>query len=67
MENIDIKFCPNCGNTKMKRWENLTGEEKLLVEKLPPFADFSDEQRKRHLFCGRCFYEQTEQNAKIIC
>lgn len=66
MEILDIKSCPNCGSAKMKNWENLTDEEKLLVEKLPPFADFSSEQRKKHRFCGRCFFEIISDEPQII-
>ena len=66
MKNIDIKSCPNCGSAKIKSWENLNDEEKILVEKLPPFADFSDEQRKKHRFCGRCFFEITQIENNLI-
>ncbi|MBA2736672.1 MAG: hypothetical protein H0U50_07810 [Pyrinomonadaceae bacterium] len=51
------KICPRCGATKTKSWRELSDEQKFLVEKLPLNTEFSPEQRKKHRFCERCFYE----------
>ena len=53
------KNCPRCGAAKMKSWNQLTDEQKFLVERLPLNTDFSPEQRKKHRFCERCFFEET--------
>jgi hypothetical protein len=53
------KICPRCGALKMKDWKELNDEQKLLVEKLPRNTDFTPEERKRHRFCERCFFEET--------
>jgi hypothetical protein len=57
MKGFQEKMCPRCHNRKMKRWTDLTGEEKFLAERLPPSFDFSAEERKKHLFCSRCWLE----------
>lgn len=51
-------LCPKCFAPKMKDWNELTDEQKFLVERLPLSADYSLAQRKKHRFCVQCFYEQ---------
>jgi hypothetical protein len=43
----------------MKTWEELNEEQKMLVERLPLSARLSLEQRRKNLFCPRCWFEQT--------
>ena len=50
--------CPRCNSLKMKSWNELSEDEKILVKKLPASAEFSPVQRERHRFCIRCFYEK---------
>ena len=52
--------CPNCEAVHLKEWIELTDEEKMLVERLPASADFDREERKRHLYCTRCWFEMRE-------
>jgi ribosomal protein S27AE len=59
------KICPQCGAPKMKDWQDLTDDQKLLVEKLPLNTDFSPEQRKKHRFCERCFYEDFDEKNQL--
>jgi len=56
-----MKNCPRCDNKKLKTWEELTDEQKFLVERLPMSAEFSLEERKKHRFCERCFFEETDK------
>lgn len=60
-KNLDLiaaAECPKCGGAKFKRWDELDGEQKMLIEKLPASAEFSLKQRKQHSrWCTRCFYE----------
>ena len=49
--------CPRCGFHKMRLWRELEADEKLLAEKLPASAEFTKEQRKKHRFCTRCWFE----------
>jgi len=57
MKGFDEKMCPKCHHPKMKSWEELSGEQKFLAERLPGSAEFSLEQRKKHRFCERCWFE----------
>lgn len=52
------KTCPRCLFPLLGTWDDLTDEQKLLVERLPASADFPLEQRKKHRFCTRCLYEE---------
>ena len=51
------KICPNCQTGRLKKWEDLTADEKFIVERLPQNADYTAEERKTHLFCPHCQYE----------
>jgi hypothetical protein len=53
------RFCPKCGSPKIKQWDELTDDEKFTIERLPGSSEFSSEERRRHRFCARCFYEDT--------
>ncbi|MDQ3061598.1 MAG: hypothetical protein M3R14_01885 [Acidobacteriota bacterium] len=55
------KMCPRCHFPQMKLWEELTDEEKFLVERLPLSASFTRQERKTHLFCLRCWHEEAEK------
>ncbi len=58
MESFTPKHqCPKCGKARMKRWDELTEEQKFLVERLPASAEFTLEKRKKHRFCTRCWFE----------
>jgi uncharacterized C2H2 Zn-finger protein len=46
--------CPRCDYPRMKEWNELSDDEKFILERLPLSAEFSIEERKRHLFCPRC-------------
>lgn len=62
---MNEKICPQCGAAKMKDWRELTDEQKFLVERLPANAGYTREQRKKHRFCERCFYEQSESEKRV--
>ncbi len=55
---MNNKICPQCGAPKLKNWQDLTDEQKFLVERLPLNTDYTPEQRKKHRFCERCFFEE---------
>jgi len=54
------KTCPRCLSPKMKTWGELTDEEKRLAERLPMSAEYTIEERIKHRFCTRCWFEETE-------
>ena len=57
MKNLNYENCPRCGNQKSKSWNELTEDEKILVEKLPASADFKKVERLRNRWCARCWHE----------
>ncbi len=60
------KICPHCAAPKMKSWHDLDDEQKFLVERLPRNTEFTREQRKKHRFCERCWFELTDsQETKV--
>ena len=60
------KTCPKCGSGILKNWRELSVEEKLLAERLPLSAEFSRIERKRHLFCPKCWFENTDEPEKYV-
>jgi hypothetical protein len=52
------EFCPRCHSARLKTWDELDDEQKFLAERLPLSAEFSIEQRKKHRFCERCWFEE---------
>lgn len=63
-EKILQKFCPKCGSPKTKSWDEMTADEKFIIEKLPLSSEFSLEERKKYRFCARCFYEERRVEAE---
>lgn len=53
------KICPVCGAMRMRSWDKLDEEQKLLVSKLAASAEFTPAERHRRRFCTRCWYEET--------
>ena len=52
--------CPRCGEGPLKAWYELSEDERDLATRLPASADFTQPERAaRHLFCTRCWHEQT--------
>ena len=61
MKGLDqIDNCPRCGSPKMTLWDELDDEQKFLVERLPLSAEYPLSTRKKHRFCTRCWFEETE-------
>ena len=66
MESFTPKHqCPKCGKARMKPWDELTDEQKFLVERLPGSAEFTPERRKTHRFCVRCWYEDSRSRPRF--
>jgi len=64
MKGFHENMCPQCHFPKLKKWNDLTDEEKFLAERLPLSATFTKQERKTHLFCPRCWNEITEKTAE---
>jgi ribosomal protein S27AE len=57
MVQIHENTCPRCDSLRMKTWDELTPDERFLAERLPMSADYTHDERKKHRFCVRCWYE----------
>lgn len=58
--------CPKCHFHRMTAWNELTDEQKMLVERLPASFQFTPAERKKHRFCERCFHVDHLPNATTI-
>lgn len=54
--------CRRCGNHIIRRWDDLSADEKFIIERLFP-AELPPESKK-HRFCTRCWYEDTGRDEK---
>jgi len=59
-------LCPKCGAAKMKTWDELDFEQKIIVERLSASAEYSKTERKKHRFCARCFFEEIETRTRNV-
>ena len=52
--------CPRCAAARLRAWSELTEPEREVVRRLPASADFTIAARAaRHLWCTRCWHEET--------
>jgi uncharacterized protein (DUF983 family) len=53
--------CPRCGEGRLRGWNELSDEERMLVQRLPGSADYTPAEREAmHRWCVNCGYEETE-------
>jgi hypothetical protein len=51
--------CPRCGTARLRRWSELSDEEREVVRRLPASADYAQQVREgSHRWCTRCWYEE---------
>ncbi len=62
MENFTGETCSNCGSMKFKNREDLSDDEKFVVERLPKSSEFLLEQEKKQRFCKRCLFPSEKRN-----
>jgi hypothetical protein len=59
VESLEFKDpCPKCGHSRLKSWDDLNADQQFLAERLPASAEYTLDQRKKHRFCTRCWYEE---------
>jgi len=58
MNSFQENCCPKCHFPKMKAWNELTAEQQMLAERLPTSAEYTVNERKKHRFCERCWFEE---------
>ena len=52
--------CPHCGEGPLKAWYELSEDEREMAQRLPAAPYFTQSERAaRHLFCTRCWHEET--------
>jgi hypothetical protein len=67
MESFDGSIiCPRCDAPKMRSWDQLSDQEKYLVERLPFFDDTPFTQRKKHRYCTRCWFQEQKTKNEIV-
>ena len=49
--------CPKCDYKKLKTWDELSEDEKIIVK--VKHSEFTLQEKKRHRFCVRCGFEET--------
>ena len=59
-------ICPRCRAGQMQTWPELTDDEKILAKKMPLSAEYSSNERKRHLFCTRCWFEILDRKTEMV-
>lgn len=58
--------CPRCGIGKLIRWDELSDEEKMIVQRLPDSYDVTHPARiKRHRWCTKCWYEDDSRQTHL--
>ncbi len=65
MENFYQNPCRNCGSLKTKSWEELSGDDKMIIDKLPQNQVYSDNEKKKHRFCKRCLAIKELEEIKV--
>jgi hypothetical protein len=52
--------CPRCAAAGLRAWSELDDAEREVARRLPASAAYSPEERAaRHLWCVRCWHEET--------
>ena len=54
------KVCPNCGSPRLKTWDELDRDEKIVAERLPDAAEYTSAEREKHRFCTRCWFKMKQ-------
>ena len=57
------EICPRCREGRLKSWNELSDEQRMLAERLPYNTGFSSAQRKKHRFCERCWFESVNDQS----
>ncbi len=55
--------CPKCDYQRLKTWNELSDDERMVVKVKP--SEFTLQERKKHRFCVRCWFEEFENEMKV--
>ena len=57
---ISDKRCPRCGEEPLRTWEELSDDERQVVQRLPDSTFYDASERETlHRWCTRCWFEST--------
>ena len=56
---ISDRKCPRCHEEALRTWDELSDEEREVVQRLPASAEYKELERQAHQWCTRCWYELT--------
>jgi hypothetical protein len=62
----DEQICPKCHFPRLKSWYELTDEQQFLAQRLPASAKYTLEERKKHRFCERCWFEDPSKKREAV-
>ncbi len=57
--------CPKCGHRKLKTWNDLSEDEKIIAKRVTDAEDFSIKDLKLMTFCVRCWNIKFPQKATL--
>ena len=60
-----VKTCPRC-DLRLKSWAELDEEQEMIAERLEKSAEYSLEERKKHRYCTRCWFEFVDIGPQIV-
>ncbi len=60
MKSLHISFCPKCGGQKFKTFDELTDDEKFVLERFSVKAKDGGPGNAKSKFCVRCWFEVKE-------
>ena len=61
MSDENRTLCPRCGEGRLRGWNELSEEDRMIVRRMPESLDYSPGERESlHRWCANCWYEETE-------
>ncbi len=63
---IHEMLCPRCLTTGLKLWDELSADERMIIERHPSTAAIAPEERKKHRFCMRCLYFDADRSETVV-
>ena len=57
---------PNCGRPGLKGWDALDEDDKMVARRLPASSEYTAEERKKHRYCPRCWFEEIDRSEEIV-
>lgn len=66
MTDVERKeMCPRCGANRLRKWSELTIEEREAARRLSVSAN-EVERRQRARWCTQCWYEDADRHSRVV-